>query len=124
MARRVSCIQPALPTYRLDFFRRVHDALGGAFQVFFSRGSLGALTEIEEVPWATEIGPIRPVLGVFLWQTGLQSLPVSPGDVVVVAGNARNLAMLMLLVRVRFRGARSIWWGHNRSEPQAATRAA
>jgi glycosyltransferase involved in cell wall biosynthesis len=45
------------------------------------------------------------------WQVGALSVPISRGDAVVVSGGPRCLTNLLLLLRARLRGARTIWWG-------------
>lgn len=105
-------IQPALPRYRLDFFERLHRKYSPDFKVFYSPGSLGALTEPLSADWAVPVGPVRRLPGGLLWQSGVAGLPIQQGDIVVLSGNPRQLSTLVLLVRARLRSARVVWWGH------------
>lgn len=105
-------VQPALPRYRLDFFERLSAEYGDRMQVFFSPGSLGALTRPIEASWAVEVGPIHKLPGALLWQPGVARLPLRRGDVIVLSGNPRYLSTLILLLRARLRGAKVVWWGH------------
>lgn len=106
-------IQPALPRYRLDFFERLHRRYGPEFQVIYSPGSLGALTQSVKASWAVSVPPIKRLPGGLFWQPGVASLYVSRGDTVILSGNPRQLSTIALLFRARMRGARVVWWGHN-----------
>lgn len=55
---------------------------------------------------------MRRLLPGLLWQQGAASLPMRRGDIVVVSGAPRCLSNLVILIRARLRGARTIWWGH------------
>ena len=45
------------------------------------------------------------------WQVGALSVPIAPGDIVVVSGGPRCLSNIALLLWARLKGARTIWWG-------------
>lgn len=105
-------IQPALPRYRLDFFERLSQRYGADMRVWYSPGSLGALTSPVQAEWAIAVGPMRHLPAGLVWQPGIAFLPVRRGDVVVLSGNPRYLSTLVLLLRARLRGAHVVWWGH------------
>lgn len=111
-ASPVLVFQPALPSYRLGFFSRVHAGLGGRLRVFYSSDELGVLTERAAPPtWATALGPmLRPLPGVE-WQVGALSQPIRRDEMVVVSGAPRGLSNLLLLLKARMAGALTIWWG-------------
>ena len=110
---RIITFQPALPHYRIDFFRRVHGAIGCDFQVFYSPTLLAGITIDADVePWARRIGPLRPVGRAFEWQEGALSIPFRQDDVVVICGAPRTLSTLALIVKAKSKGAKVIWWGH------------
>lgn len=111
-AARVLVFQPALPSYRLGFFERLHAALGDRLAVFYSPSGLGVLTERSELPlWSSTLGPmLRPLPGVE-WQVGALAQPIRRGDTVVVPGAPRGLSNLLLLLKARLAGARTLWWG-------------
>ncbi|AHM03747.1 glycosyltransferase [Roseibacterium elongatum DSM 19469] len=52
----------------------------------------------------------HPVRGVE-WQVGALSVRINRGDLVVVCGAPRTLSTLLVLLKARLKGARSIWWG-------------
>lgn len=104
--------QPVLPAYRLDFFRRLAGFFGDRFEVLYSPTPMGVLTEqAVDSSWAKSVGPLRnPVPGVE-WQGGALTVPIGRGDIVVVSG-VRSLSNLLLVLKARLRGARTVWWGH------------
>lgn len=81
-------------------------------RVYYSPVDLGALTEPRDrALWEHPIGPMRNIMRGVEWQAGALSVPFKCGDTLVVCGAPRNLSMLLLLVRARLKGARTIWWG-------------
>lgn len=106
-------IQPALPSYRIDFFRRLAAHYGDDMRVHYSPVDMSALTAPRDcAQWEHPIGPLRhPIRGVE-WQVGALSVPFNRGDTVVVCGAPRNLSTLLVLAKARMKGARTIWWGH------------
>ncbi|MEM8977235.1 MAG: glycosyltransferase family 4 protein [Pseudomonadota bacterium] len=105
-------LQPEIPAYRLDFFRRLAQALGPALRVMHSPGTLGGLSAPVNEDWAVLVGPRRVYPGRFEWQAGVTGLRLQRGDILVLSGNPRQLSTLVLMARVRFYGARIVWWGH------------
>lgn len=105
-------IQPALPSYRIDFFRRLAAHYGRRLHVYYSPATMDILTANHEAEdWEHLVGALwQPVPGVE-WQVGAFSVPFCAHDIVVVCGAPRNLSTLLLLVRARMRGATTIWWG-------------
>lgn len=120
---RVVHIQPALPAYRFDFFRRLSERYGENFHVYYSPVDMGPLTKQRaHAAWEHPIGPmLQPMRGIE-WQVGALSVPIKKGDIVVVCGAPRNLAILLLLIKARIVGARTIWWGQYWSATSIAQR--
>ena len=111
--KKFRIFQPALPAYRVDFFKRVFELLGNSFEVTYSAGNLGILTDnIACFSWALKVPPIKSLLVGMEWQPNVLFTPINRGDVVVVSGGPRCLTNLLLLVRARLLGAKTIWWGH------------
>lgn len=110
--RRIIHVQPALPKYRLDFFDRISQRYGKSMIVYYSPGSLGALTKEVRAPWAVMIGCMRQFPMGLAWQAGVFRLALTQGDVVVLSGNPRQLSTLFLLLRAKWRGSTVVWWGH------------
>lgn len=123
---RVTIIQPALPVYRQPLFARMAERLGPGFAVYASQ--LSDLGVLESGPnraaWQRDLGPIRMILPGIEWQMGALSVPVARGDVLVVCGAPRMLSTLVLVLRGRLKGARTIWWGHYWSATSKPWRAA
>ena len=109
---KVVIVQPAIPSYRLGLFSRLADRLGPQLLVYASPGKLGVLTEHAPCAWERTLGPIRAVLPGLEWQPGALSIPLDRGDVLVVSGAPRCLSNIALLLKARWKGARTIWWGH------------
>lgn len=111
---RVTVIQPAVPVYRLDFFQRLSDRLGQDFAVYSSRQKALGVLEAggDRIAWLRPLGSMRSLLPGLEWQSGVLSVPISRGDVLVVCGAPRTLSTLVLLIKGRLRGAKTIWWGH------------
>lgn len=110
---RIIALQPALPHYRLDFFRRVYASFGARFTLFYSPTDLCGITaEVSEETWALPVGPIKPLLPGLEWQGGVLSIPVARGDILVVCGAPRTVSTLALIVKAKMKGARVVWWGH------------
>lgn len=119
----ISIIQPALPSYRIDFFERLAQYYGTGIVVYYSNTDLGVLTRSDRfASWQQPIGPmLYPIRGVE-WQVGALSVPFRRGDTVVVCGAPRNLSTLLVLAKARMKGARTIWWGQYWSATSEARR--
>jgi glycosyltransferase involved in cell wall biosynthesis len=115
---RIIFCQPALPSYRNDYFARLAAHWGSRFRLYYSRSNLGVLTGDGPPPsWASVVGSARPLLGGRLeWQPGIVGLSLERGDVLILSGGPRTLSTLVLAVRARLKGARIIWFGHYWSE--------
>jgi len=113
MGRQVKICQPTVPTYTLDFFDRLSRSLDCQLVVYGSEGGLGVLTSKRpKRPWERALGPITNILPGVEWQRGALSIPVDSGDIIVVSGGPRCLSNLMLLLKARVCGAKTVWWGH------------
>jgi glycosyltransferase involved in cell wall biosynthesis len=101
-----------VPSYRKSFFEAVAAILGDKFVVYASDQDMGILTQqAGKEPWQRSLGAITRVLPGMQWQKGAISIPIKRGDVVVVSGAPRCLSNLVLLLKARLKGARTIWWG-------------
>lgn len=109
---RITIIQPALPAYRVDFFGRLAETYGHRLAVYHAPTVDPSLRPRRGLDWACCTGPVRPILPGLLWQSGVANIPLSRGDILIVNGNPRILSTLVLLVRARILGVRSVWWGH------------
>ena len=106
MRRNIIVIQPALPAYRIDFFKRLAEYSGDSFHLYYSTAALGILTDKQDrEEWSTEIGRIRSLLPGMEWQHGALGVPIHRGDIVVISGAPRCISNLALLVRARWVGA-------------------
>lgn len=105
-------IQPALPSYRVDFFERLNRRFGAGIKVYHGPGTLGALTKPVNSEWSIITGPIRLLPFGLSWQPDVITIPIHCDDIVVLSGNPRQLSTLVLLVRAKLAGTHVIWWGH------------
>lgn len=122
---KILFLQPALPHYRMDFFSRLAAHYGAALQVHYSLADMGVLTAAVQQPdWAGALAPFRRLPGGLEWQSGGAWLPVARGDVVVISGNPRQVASLILQERALACGAHVVWWAHYHSASPAAWRMA
>ena len=111
--RRVTVIQPALPSYRLNFFDRVADRLGAGFSVYATPADLGVLTKTTAPrTWSRPLGRMQHIGPKATWQKGALAIPIARGDVLVISGAPRCLSNIALLLNARWRGARTVWWSH------------
>jgi len=113
MPAHVIVVQPALPAYRLDFFERVARQFGDRFHVYYSPTDMGAITDGSSTrPWAKKIGLLKNLAPGIEWQQGVLGIAIRQGDVVVVSGGPRCITNIVLLIKARLSGAKTIWWGH------------
>lgn len=110
--QKVIIVQPALPAYRLDFFERLAKELGERFKIYYSSSNLGILTDsISPHHWTVRTGEIKSLLPGVTWQKGIITIPIKRGDIIVIPGDARCLSNIILLIRAKLIGAKTILWG-------------
>ena len=100
----VIIIQETVPEYRLDLFDRLSREYGDTFCVYTSE-------QLRAAPWCHALGPVR-VFGPIRWQSGVLQLVIRSEDIVIVPGDPRCLTNFLLLVKAKWRGARTICWTH------------
>ena len=114
---KIHIIQPALPFYRIDFFQRISDKKGifSNLTVYYSKIDLGALTNLsEKYNWSHELGSVRSIFFGLFWQQGVSNIIIKKGDIVVISGAPRYISNIYILLKAKFIGAKTIWWGHYR----------
>lgn len=110
---RVLFFQPALPAYRIDFFNRAAELLGGGFEMYYSPVEMGVLTQSQQnYAWAKSLGEMKALPLSSCWQKRALSVPFSRDDIIVVSGAPRCLSNILLLIKARFKGVPIIWFGH------------
>lgn len=115
-----------MPSYRRALFERMARKLGSAFVVYASnQQELGILSAGDvKFSWQRDLGPVLALLPGLEWQVGACSVPVGRGDVLVICGAPRAISTIVLLLKARILGARTIWWGHYWSATSRPWRAA
>ncbi|MDP5030888.1 glycosyltransferase [Paraglaciecola sp.] len=102
-------IQPAIPRYRVPFFKTLADSF--TLKLYASKVDF-LNVKSEEVGNCSWLGSFRVFLGIF-WQDNLNLFSAyRKGDVVVINGNPRILNYMLLLVILKIRGIKTVWWGH------------
>lgn len=110
---RVVIVQPAVPAYRTDFFDRLYAEYGDDLLVYHSTLPMGAISGAKvRRHWLRKLGRFLTLLPGLEWQVGVAGIDIKRDDIVIVPGAPRNISNLVLLVRARLIGARTIWWGH------------
>lgn len=110
---RVIFFQPALPSYREDFFDRTAKLLDGKFELYYSNEDMGALTDDRErFPWSRCLGEMRRLPLLSFWQEGAMTVAFSAHDIVIVSGAPRCLTNILLLIKARLKGSPVVWFGH------------
>lgn len=110
--RSIIFVQPALPSYRIDFFDRIYESFGNRLRVYYSPGQLGSLTSQVNRPWAYEVGNINRIPGNLAWQRDVIDIPLRRNDILVLSGNPRHISTLILLFKAKVTSVRTVWWGH------------
>lgn len=110
---KIIIIQPAVPKYRLNYFNRLSEYYGNIFSVYAANEDLGALTAKRPTQiWEKHTGPILKILPGLEWQVGMLSIEITKSDIVVICGAPRCLTNIIFLLKARFLGAKTVWWGH------------
>ncbi|PRD68389.1 hypothetical protein C6P61_11400 [Malikia spinosa] len=105
-------IQPALPAYRINFFDKLYEKLDERLKVYYSNSDLGILTsEKSKKKWALEIGKMQTIIPGVFWQKDALTIQLRKNDILIVSGDARCISTILLLVRARIIGLKTIWWG-------------
>lgn len=105
-------VQPAVPSYRLDFFSRLVAAFQGNVVVYGTAEDMGVLTSHAQPHWQSDLPAIRRYIFGLEWQPGAVSIPLKRHDILVVCGAPRNISTIALMLRARLTGTKTIWWGH------------
>jgi len=117
-------IQPLIPSYRVGFFKRLYRVYGDRLTVYTSSHKLGVLTEdIQYCAWQETLGCLRSLVFGTEWQAGVFGVPIRRNDIVVLWGAPRTISNIILLIKARLKGAKTIWWGHYWSSTSRAWRA-
>lgn len=111
---KILCIQPALPAYRMGLFERLHNEFGDKFTLYAADDTdLGALTKnIKKNNWSKIGKPIKKLPLGLDWQPDILNIDFGRDDIIIICGAPRNIAAMILAVKVRLKGAKLIWWGH------------
>lgn len=108
---KIHVIQPAVPKYRTPFFRKIMSL----YQVkIYSTESdfLGVKTVFKSHHLNLSSG-FASLFNKIFWHKGLPLFtPYIKGDIVVINGNPRVINYMLLFILLKFRGIKTVWWGH------------
>jgi glycosyltransferase involved in cell wall biosynthesis len=112
----VHIVQPALPTYRIPFFRTLQSELSKGnrtLRVYASRRDHLGVVSVAPDGFEGRVDSTMSVYGGgrVLLQAPL-TLPLAKGDVLVINGNPRLLSNYPLWIRAKRLGIPVLWWGH------------
>ena len=117
MTRKIAIQQPALPAYRVPFFKHLHELAGGHTVDVFYGSEEPALTNVDPVGFRGFFAPFRqwrlPLLGSVRWHGIQVKLVLSRDyDLVVLSSNPRVLSLWLALVMARVFSVNTAVWGH------------
>lgn len=107
--KKILFIQPALPQYRISFFKKLENK--GPYKLTII-ASPNDFLNVKSVPCKnlSLIGSFTK-LGPFFWQKGLNIKSVIKHDLVVISGNPRVLNHMLLFFLLKISRKKVIWWG-------------
>jgi glycosyltransferase involved in cell wall biosynthesis len=111
---KIIFVQPSIPHYRIDFFRRLECKFEEGIRVIAGKGEADYLLS-QELKSVTLVDLYNFFGCAISWQTQIISFPLKKNDVLILPSNPRNLSCMLLALIARIKGARQIWWGHFRS---------
>jgi glycosyltransferase involved in cell wall biosynthesis len=123
----IHIVQPALPAYRIPFFRELQRELSKRNEVLRVYASTRDFLNVESAApegfdarlnstWSVHMG------GRAFWQRDL-NVPLARGDVLVINGNLRLLSNYPLWARAKWSGIPVVWWGQGWSAGSHGRRA-
>lgn len=117
---RVVIQQPALPKYRIAFFREL-SALTGVKTELYYGSEEPALINAQPDGFAAQLVPFQtfklPFVGNLHWHSAQWGAPnKAKADVIVLSWNARFISLMPALLRARWHGVPAILWGHGVSK--------
>lgn len=121
--KKICIIQPAVPLYRKPLFERLSDYYEiNLFTAETDFLGVSSVSHLDVQQYKRDCRFLDIFGGVFFWQLKLE-VPFAQCDFLVVNGNPRILSSLFLLVIARFKGIKTIWWGHGWSSTSKPWRA-
>ena len=113
---KVIIIQPNIPVYRIAFYKMLYARYQESFEVWYSNDNYGNVTNAGNAEiWAKGLGPLISITPWLDFQMGALSVPVTRKDIVVLSGGPRTITNILLLLKCRTIGAKTVWWGHYKS---------
>ncbi|WP_199459479.1 glycosyltransferase [Vibrio owensii] len=109
--KRIIFFQPALPEYRVDFFKELINLTKGTYKLEVHSAQQDFLgVRSKKTEFSTSRGYFKK-FGPFYWQTSLPKLSFELDDIVVVTGNPRIINYMVILAYCKIKRIKVIWWG-------------
>jgi len=103
-------IQPAVPEYRVSFFKRLLDVYD--VKIYTTEKDFLGVNTTFNSPCLDASPGFYNLFGKIYWHRQLPLLKVfKKGDIVVINGNPRILNYMLLFIILRVLGIKSVWWG-------------
>lgn len=116
-------LQPVIPHYRVKLFEGVARRYPGCVELWAQREFEHCQSIVITKAQCDYSHPSRR-FGPFIWQKGLSIRGMKSGeDVLVLCGEPRNLAMMLVALKAKFRRIPIVWWGHHMSATSKMWRA-
>lgn len=115
MQFKIRIFQPVVPDYRKALFEGLGRKYGNRIEIFADARvgvnnvsvPLANMRYNYHCKYHSKFG--------FIWQTGFTLRGLSRGDVIVVCGDIRQIALLCITVLARLKRIRVVWWGQHKS---------
>lgn len=112
---KIRIFQPIVPEYRVALFDGLAERYGEDIEVWASDLDESGDASVPLKKMKSDYGHKIRKMGPFFWQRDLSLRGMRKGDVVVINGNVRQLSSMLVLLKAKLRGVRTIWWGHHLS---------
>lgn len=113
-AKKLIVIQEVFPVYREKLFDEINSRV--EFQLLVSSDKLGDINVSSKKEYIKCVGEIRGLFNKKVyWQHGILNYKFNKNDVVVLPASPRNLAVILLLFKLKLKGIKTVLWGHYES---------
>ncbi|EKO3487351.1 glycosyltransferase [Vibrio fluvialis] len=112
MKRKLIFIQPVLASYRHPFFEELQKKFN--VTVIYSKKDFLNVesVEVEQAVYTRiNLNGFVSVFNKIFWQKGVKFSFFNKDDIVVVSGNPRVINHMFLIIYLRIRGIKVLWWG-------------
>ena len=113
--------QPALPAFRVPFFRALAHTEGIDFRLLYADSEVPT---VDADGFLAEFREIKQLPGNLMWDGAhLAAMKAKPADVHILSWNTRYLSLVPAIWRAKRSGGGVICWGHGYSKNESPIRA-